>query len=251
MKDFNIITRGHNSKEFNLICTKHNAYSINPISYEEVAVPGRDCPFIRSSDTRARFNLEAEVFLNSTDILSDSIKIRNWLAQDLEDLKIELTNVPGYYLKGFLGNKLDISEIINQTGHATLIFNCQPYLFKNDGDSYVTVISSSSTTSATITNPGNVCKPLIKITCTPNSSNEVAFTINNQEVLIKYTGGQSYTFYIDCNLMDMYSYGASNDIILENSKMYSDFPVLESGTNRITVTKGTISKFEIMPRWRV
>ena len=42
----------------------------------------------------------------------------------------------------------------------------------------------------------------------------------------------------------------NGDIVLLNNKMYSDFPILESGENQISF-EGNVSKIEITPRWAV
>ena len=84
--------------------------------------------------------------------------------------------------------------------------------------------------------------PLIKVV----GSGDVTVSINNQELILK---GLEDEIEVDCELMNAYK-KINGDIALLNNKMYSDFPVLESGENQISF-EGNISKIELIPRWVV
>lgn len=240
MERFDIITRGHKGSEFNIKCMSHNGFSGIGKSYNEVEVPGRDSPLIKDSYTRERFKLEVDVVVDSDNILRDAILIKRWLLGDIQDKPIELSNMEGYYFKGFLDNKLDISEVISQVGECTLKFNCQSYIRVKGGDLSVRMLNGAIITN----NTGVESKPLIKITCT----GDCKFMIGDSVVELRDVDGVTY---IDSELMDTYTYNASKNIVLQNNKMYSDFPILIPGDNMYKVISGTIEKMEITPRWRV
>lgn len=239
MQQFTFTTRDHINTDFHLKCINHTGFFIINNSYEEVAIPGRGCPFIRDSESKERVEVEIYCVLDSDNLFKDCINIKTWLAQDTKDKEIYISNMSGYYLKGFLSNKLNIEEVMRQTGQITLKFNCEPFLYMESGNSYITLSNGN-----TINNPGIESRPLIRISCSGN----VEFTIGNCTVQLKDTDG---TYYIDSEAMEMYMYSANSNISLQNSKMYSDFPVLASGSNTYTTVSGTINTFEIMPRWRV
>lgn len=240
MKKFEITTRGFKSSNFNMKCLAHNGLSGVGKSYSEVEVSGRDFPLIRDLKTRDRFILKVDVIIDSLDVRADARNIKKWLLNDIKDLSIELSDIPNYYFLGFYDSKLDIEEVINQVGRCTLNFNCQPFLRLKSGDSYLTL-----TDNYILNNTYGVeAKPLIKLT----STGEVKFTIGNQLVHLKDTNGVTY---IDSEIMDAYLIDGSGKAVLQNYKMYSDFPILKPGENKYVKTLGTITKIEIMPRWRV
>lgn len=245
MENFTLETREHSSTEYNLICISHTGYSFSNFDYEEVSVPGRDTPFIKNNRTKPRVEIQVEAFLDSENLNEDAALIKKWLTNDVKDEPILLSNMNNYYLKGFLNNKLDIEEVIRQTGRINLSFNCQPFLYHVDGNKSTTLISNSQTVKRYIINPCTEGKPLIQISCQGES---VKFSIGNNEVHLKNVDG---TYYIDSDKMEMYMYDNNHNIVLQNSKMYCDFPILNEGKHEITVIEGTITKLSIIPRWRV
>lgn len=240
MKRFELTTRGHSGAEFNIKCMNHNGFSGVGISYNEVEVQGRDFPLIRNNHTRKRFTLEVEIIVDSPNIQQDIANIKKWLLTDISDEKIQLSNIPGYYFKGFLDNKLDIGEVIGQVGECTLKFNCQPYLMLEGGDDFVTLEDNSKLNNTY----GVESKPLIKI----NSTGDVKFSIGSDIVELRDTNG---ILYLDSELMDAYMIDTTGKIVLQNYKMYTDFPKLKPGELTYKVISGTIQEFSIMPRWRV
>lgn len=85
-------------------------------------------------------------------------------------------------------------------------------------------------------------KPLIKVTGTG--------TLGIGEYILTITGTASQTLYIDCETMEIYTLegtvptGASSLVSINKN----DFPVLEPGTNNISVGSG-IKAVTITPRW--
>lgn len=85
-------------------------------------------------------------------------------------------------------------------------------------------------------------KPLIKVTGTG--------TLGIGEYILTITGTASQTLYIDCETMEIYTLegtvpmGASSLVSINKN----DFPVLEPGTNNISVGSG-ITAVTITPRW--
>ena len=116
MEKFSIETRGYSSDEYNLKCISHTGLNFTNSEYEEVSVPGRDTPFIKNKYTKPRVSVQVEAIVDSDDLITDASLIKRWLTNDVRDERIYLTNMGDYYLKGFLDNKLDIEQVIRQTG---------------------------------------------------------------------------------------------------------------------------------------
>ena len=245
MEKFTLETRGHSSTEYNLICVSHTGYSFVNKEYEEVSVPGRDTPFIKDNYTKPRVEIDVEAFLESEKLLDSAILIKRWLTNDVQDLPIILSNMGDYFLKGFLANKLDIQEVIHQTGHITLKFNCQPFLYHKNGINPVTIVANSSFVTGQLSNPCTEGRPLIKISC---SGSSVKFSVGTNIVHLKNVDG---TYYLDSEKMEMYMYDNNYNVVLQNSKMYSDFPILDGGLQDIVVMQGTVTELQITPRWRL
>ena len=64
------------------------------------------------------------------------------------------------------------------------------------------------------------------------------------EVILKGIDGE---IVLDCEVMNAYK-EIDNEIILQNNKMYSEFPILEEGNNKISFT-GNVNGIEIIPKW--
>lgn len=239
MQRFTFETRGKNCNEFNIKCFNHNGFSGVNTEFTEVEVPGRDSPLIVSSNYRKRFELEIEAIIDSSNLATDAMNIKNWLLSDITDSSIKLSNMPNQYFLGFIANKLDIEEVIRQTGGIKFRFNCQPFTKLYTGETVVTLETGGS-----IVNPTKfIAKPLIKLT----STGDIKFKINSQVVELRGTTG---TTYLDCEIMEAYTKNSSNVITYVNRQMYSDFPVLGTGTNTYTLVSGTITSFQITPNWR-
>lgn len=245
MEKFSIETRGYSSDEYNLKCISHTGLNFTNSEYEEVSVPGRDTPFIKNKYTKPRVSVQVEAIVDSDDLITDASLIKRWLTNDVRDERIYLTNMGDYYLKGFLDNKLDIEQVIRQTGQINFTFNCQPFLYHTSGDVEVVAIQDNEIKKDVLINPAHEGKPLIKISC---SGEVVKFSIGGNQITLKNVDS---TYYIDCQSMEMYMYDNSNNIVLQNSKMYSDFFILGEGRHTITVEEGTVSNLSITPRWRV
>lgn len=239
MKRFTFETRGKNCSEFNIKCINHNGFSGVNTEYKEVEILGGDSPLIVSSNYRKRFDLEIEAIVDSPNISAEASNIKNWLLSDITDLPIKISNIPEQYFLGFIANKLDIEEVINQTGGIKFKFNCQPYTKLFTGQAPIILNTGDS-----IINPTNfISKPLIKIT----SLGDVKFTINSQLVELRSTDG---TIYLDSEIMEAYVKNSNNIISYQNRKMYSEFPVLDVGKNVYTLLSGNVTEFEITPNWR-
>ena len=114
---------------------------------------------------------------------------------------------------------------------ATIIFNCQPFIYEATESSYV------FTSSGTLVNPGtDETYPTIVV----EGSGDVTFSVAGQSVTIgNMSSGTSVT--LDCE--NGYVYTPSGALT-----MVGDFPVIPIGTSSVNI--GNATKLTITPHWR-
>lgn len=119
----------------------------------------------------------------------------------------------------------------------TLTFDCDPYMYSNDGQLPISYTSGNPT----IYNQGSYKSlPYIKI----YGSDDITFSVN--DISYDLYSVSSY-IEIDCERMICYK-GAT----LCNEKMsaLNGMPYFVPGKNVIKILKGTVTKIDIVPRWR-
>ena len=227
-----------NSKDFNIKIKSINNLSSPQRSIEKVSVLGRNGELIIDNGNFENFILTIECYLNcsSEDKNVISKEIKRWLQSDFSYKKLILSNDTEFYYEAYCDTKLDFEYVSSNFENFLISFSCKPFK-KKMNDDVITI-----TESIVINNPYLVSNPLIKVV----GSGDVTVSINNQELILK---GLEDEIEVDCDLMNAYK-KINGDIVLLNNKMYSDFPVLESGENQISF-EGNVSKIEITPRWVV
>jgi len=118
---------------------------------------------------------------------------------------------------------------------ATITFSCQPFMVEAV-DSEITMTARVDPWS--VINPGSATSyPLIQV----NGSGDAVFAVNGNEIQIDDMTA-NVPVYIDC--ANGYVYTASGA-----TSIRGDIPILDYGTNTITITSG-ISSLVITPHWR-
>ena len=129
-----------------------------------------------------------------------------------------------------LSNKLDGVQRFHDA--AVITWNCQPYMVEAV-DSVIELTASQA-----IINPGSATAlPMIQV----NGSGDVSFSVNGEEISIADMTA-NVPVYIDSATGYVYTAQGA-------TAMTGDFPVLELGTNNITIGNG-ITSLRITPHWR-
>lgn len=129
-----------------------------------------------------------------------------------------------------LSNKLDGVQRFHDA--AVITWNCQPYMVEAV-DSVIELTASQA-----IINPGSATAlPMIQV----NGSGDVSFSVNGDEISIADMTA-NVPVYIDSATGYVYTAQGA-------TAMTGDFPVLELGTNNITIGTG-ITSLLITPHWR-
>lgn len=235
------VYNGMSSADFGIVITNTNQLSSPERNVEIVEIDGRDEPLIIDKGNFKPFELKITCSIDSEEknINDLSRDIKMWLQSDFKLKKLILSDDLEYYYNAACVNKLDIEEVIKELGEFELTFLCDPLKRYEIGDSKIIL-----KTHKTIQNYWYESKPLIRIL----GNGDITININDQKVIFK---GVQDEIEIDSNIMNAYKIDKfTNNIINENSKMYSDFPVIEAGKNNISWT-GDVLSIEITPRWVV
>lgn len=141
----------------------------------------------------------------------------------------------GGYFKAHVISELDYQKLYQVEDKMSVDFLISPpFFYLDSGDIMVT----KTVTPATITNVGTIpSEPYLKIT----GSGNITLDINGS--IIQLTG------VVDHIVIDTEAGYAYNGTTNEGEKMVGDFPVFQVGVNNIAWT-GTVTKIEIIPRWR-
>lgn len=149
---------------------------------------------------------------------------------------VVFSNEPDKYYKAHIINQIDYTRLV-RFRTATVTFRVQPYKYKlNEAQ-----VTTSTGGVYSVENWGSeTSKPLIHIT----GVGTVECTVNGN-TLFSYTFPENDTeVYIDSELQDAYV-----GSVLKNRNMVGEFPLLQTGANKISFT-GTVTAVEILARSR-
>ncbi|MCC0638386.1 distal tail protein Dit [Clostridioides sp. ES-S-0001-02] len=218
-------------------------------SIEKISVVGRNGDLTIDNGSFENFTLEidCDIDAQSTDIEEVSTKLKTWLQKDFSYKKLFVNTTDFYYL-AYCSNKLDISRIAKNFGEVLLQFDCMPFRYVNNDNEKI-ILDTINKNSTAITNFYRESFPEFFIEAT----GDIKIKINTQSVELRgiMENGILSDLIIDSEQMNVYRINKENNIIInENNKLFSDFPVLEEGENKIS-WEGNIKSIKINPRWNI
>ena len=147
--------------------------------------------------------------------------------------KLITSDDPGGYFNATVTSPLDFSRVSKRFDQIEITFDVDPFFYLDSGDTAQEYTSNPQT----IVNPGTVpAAPYIKIT----GSGSVVLTIGETAVSL------SIEDYLEIDSARQLCY---RDTLNKGSSMTGKFPLIPVGSTGILWT-GTVSKVEIIPRWR-
>lgn len=229
-----IFWNGISSDDVHVIVEHYPNRPIPERKIEVLSVPNRNGDILYSEDAFNNYTQQYDIYISADEgkrLPMYAKEVASWLSvkgyarlEDGYDIDV--------YREAYYSGPVDIENILNRFGRATIMFNCKPQRFYRTGEREISVVNGS-----TIINPTKfVAKPLIHV------EGEGAGTVG--------IGGRTIAFtslnhcMIDCETMDAYWNGTNKN----NTIVCSEFPVLNAGSNAITVT-GLIDSVTITPRW--
>lgn len=200
--------------------------------YELVEVLGRDGALAIYNDRFRTVELSIPCYIKSN-FITNYRNLMSFLNSQKGYQRLELTQEPNHFRKALLMalTEPDTGQFIRD-GQFTITFTCMPQRWLKTGENWTTFNADGTITNPTLFD----AKPIIRI----YGSGDVG--IGSQTITLTQAG----TAYVDvdCDIMDAYE-GSTN---MNQYLQVTDFPVLHSGSNGVTLGTG-VTKVEIMPRW--
>ena len=224
---------GTDSRTYNIWLFEQNTFGAPARYYEPMEVPGMNGMLLidgkKYANTLHEYN--CVIYDNYENQLN---AFRNFLMSQVGYKRLQDTlHSDEFYLAYYDSDFVTTMKPDRTKGYFTLSFNRKPQRFLTSGEAVTTLTSSGSISNPTLF----PSKPFLRVYGTG--------TLGIGSNAITITQADTYTD-IDCELMEAYKGAVScnNLIQIQNN----DFPVLNPGSNGITLGTG-ITKVEITPRW--
>lgn len=231
-----VIYNGQSSKDFGLEVETFPAYESPKRSYEKVHIPGRNGDLIIDSGCWENATRTYEVSVGSLE--RDYYRMMNdvseWLRSTYTYARLEDSYEPEYYRLAVFLEEFSMSNLFNQGGKGSIVFDCKPQRFLKNGDEILQIKNG-----AKIQNPTTFSSlPIIRI----YGSGSGSLTVGQYHVTISEIGTQ---IVLDSEIQDAY-YGTTNKN--QQITIPDGFPVLDPGSTTIGFSGG-ITKVEVIPKW--
>lgn len=212
-------------------------YEIAERSYDSIEVPGRGTVLLDMQGYKnASREYQIAIVEAGEDFSSLAPRIADWLNSGVGYLRLEDSYHPDQYALARLANPVQVYNMLQQAGRATITFDRKPKRYLKSGDRPLVINSS---TGLTIKNPTQYqTNPLLKVYGTSGGS----VFINNKEVKIKDI--VEYII-VDCDIRKVHKGQSNKNDLVE---LPNGWPTLDDGVNVITFNGG-ITSIELTPRW--
>lgn len=196
---------------------------------ESISVPGRSGNLLFDTGAYENVTLTYQVAYRGS-VRPTGVDIATWLYQN-DYLDLTDTYEPSYFRKAVYVSPLNVTDIINVAGRATITFDCKPQRYLLSG---LTVLSP--TKGSSISNAYQPSLPIITL------SGNGTLTVGSRTVVIS---GNTGTLSLDSERQTAEVGGNNANSLITLS---DGFPVLDNGSTTITWTTG-ISNVKVTPNW--
>ena len=223
---------GRSGDEFHLVVERFPEVILPSRKHEKVSVPGRNGDILIQQDAFENVSQRYEIYISAeqTRFTPISHKVAEWLCvkgyQRLEDSYFLDT----FRLAAFQGG-LEIENILNRFGRATIEFDCKPQRFYKFGDFFNDMANGQK-----LLNPSPFTAKPVLVT---SGTGSATITINNNTLELEDCNNMT----IDCEIMQIYQNNVS-----KNGTIEGDFFELPKGESEITWSGG-ITGIKLKPRW--
>ena len=228
---------GITSDSLNCIVERYPIYTVPRRKQSAISVPGRNGDLLLQQQAYSNYIQAYDVYLsgprNGSKMPEVAQAVAAWLnVGGYRKLVDDYT--PGSYRMAFFQSPLELENIFNLYGRATVEFNCKPQRFLDSGDTAQTANASGGI----ITNPTAYnAKPLITV----YGSGAAILQVGEYVCTLAAIDG---SITLDSDTENAYK-GVAN---LNSQVTIPEFPELVPGDNEITWTGG-ITSVQITPRW--
>lgn len=235
---------------FNVTSDQSQIFKIPERDYDTIEIPGRNGDLIVSNNRFKNVSISVNCFIRSNfpgiyrSVIASLIKKEGYQ-------KLIFPQDPDHYRMAVLQTAIDPDTgSFNKSGKFTLVFNCKPQRFRDDGDVKQQfpngntisggVVTDQVVTITQIENTGSYdAKPLIRF------YGSGYITIQNRKITIR---GISNYVDIDCDLMTCSTDGAN---MAQHVIIDTEYPIIEPGMQEIEYSTDSTNSVavEITPRW--
>lgn len=224
--------------DFGVIVTNSPEWVVPQRDVTSVSIPGRSGDLIIDNGRYNNLSISYAVstipaFMKST--LYETINsLKDWLLTNDTYCKLTDTYNPGYYRLARVSNINNIVNDIASVGSTTIIFDCKPYLYRNDGEQLI----QATSTNFIIKNPEHCeSEPYFKIF----GSGDITVSVGEYSFILA-----NVTDYleVDCEMQDCF-----RNYTNCNKQFQGVFPKLLWGNNNVIIN-GNVNKIQYKGRFR-
>lgn len=223
---------GGYSADYNIVVERYPKYSRPARRVDTVTVPGRNGALTISDGAYDNVIQEFEIYLNATadGLPAVAAAAADWLLGTGGYQRLESDYEPDVYRMARCTGPLELENILNRYGRATLAFDCRPERWLLSGEQ-----TQSFKANGVLHNPTRcTARPLLRVWGTGTLTlNGAACKINTNDNYLD----------IDCESMQVYRDGVNHN----RDVLIRDFPALGAGEN-ILILDG-VTRADVTPRW--
>lgn len=234
--DFNF--NGKSLFDFGVIVTNSPEWVVPRRDITSVSIPGRSGDLIIDNGKYDNLSISYTVstipaFMKNT--LYETINsLKDWLLTNGTYGKLTDTYNPGYYRLARVSNINNIVNDIASVGSTTIIFDCKPYLYRNDGEQLI----RTTDTNFIIKNPEHYeSEPYFKIF----GSGDITVSVGEYSFIL--TNVVDY-LEIDCEMQDCF-----REYTNCNKQFQGVFPKLTFGNNAVIIN-GNVNEIQYKGKFR-
>lgn len=223
---------GKSGDDFRLYVERYPTVIIPTRKNEKISVPGRNGDILIQQDAFENVMQRYDIYVSAEKekLPSISHKIAEWLCVKGYKRLVDSYFLDTFRLAAFQGG-LEIENVLNRFGRATIEFDCKPHRWFNYGDQFQDVSNGEMLFNPSVF----TAKPLLVTT----GSGAGTLTINEDTLTMTDTNDMT----IDCDTVQIYRDGVSKSGTVSGS-----FFELPEGQSTISWTGG-ITGIRIKPRW--
>ena len=238
-----IIFNGISSKDFLIEVEHFPGYETPQRDYEVVHVPGKNGDVFIDKGSYQNVSRTYEIAIGSyvRDYTDMANSVSEWLHSASGYARLEDSYEPEYYRLAIYEETLELTNIFNQAGRATISFNCKPQRFLKLGEKPVKITKNDVAASSGISlrNPTRfTALPIVTV----KGSGAGVLRIGDYSVSISSIGT---TIVIDSEIQDAYYQTENKNSVVTLSK---GFPKLGPGHTEVSFSGG-ITEVEVIPKW--
>ncbi len=250
-----ITWNGVASDTLGIFVEKYPSYNGTSRRYETVNVPGRNGTLLFDLGSYDSVVQEYDIAVigNGPDVARN---VRAWLLGTIGYARLSDSYESGYFRNAYYDGPINIENVLNNAGRATIRFVCGPERYLTSGETDLTIPKSNDgTTTLDIDNTytGDAL-PIIEIRNTSGAAVSGTVQIYDDvdaeyDIITVTNWSQGQKLYIDSLLKDCYNASYSqNSLVTFNNNRY---PILEVGHTFSLHWTGSFSSVVIRPRWWV